>query len=265
MLFDEKITLPLGMNQLQKVLSFKADNLKDETIFYFDPLFIVNYKDSSLKGKFFINYVSNLKLSILMDHSENLSKEEKFDLMKEYILSSNNSLIPTFNACLAAVLLENKGVDVGDNSWLNKQERKEFFILNQETLEKWERFLESIPYSLPFCVEHFAQSLGKKFIEEGQVELIDDPNYVGKNIAYLTLIPDFIEFYISLKSKHKPALFEPQWFEPIFSGHSMLNFMITGPSSLFPFMTGLFDDWFKPEDLKNITNSKEYKNPEQQF
>lgn len=263
MLFNDVINLPLDMARLQETLKFKSENHKDEALFYFEPMFSVSYKNSSLKGKFFINYVSNLKLSILLDSTEYLSKEEKFELLKEYIYSSNNSLIPTLNACLASILLESKGVDIGDGCWLNKTERSEFYDLNKEILEKWERFLESIPYGLPYCVEQFAQSLGQKFIDEGQVELVDDPNYVGKNIAYLILIPDFLEFFISLNPKHKPALFEPQWFEPIFSGHSLLNLMVTGPSSLFPFMTGLFEDWFKPEDLNKIFANNESVNIDQ--
>lgn len=255
MLFKETVTFPLEMNPLQEVLKYKQENVSKDgnNNFFKEPFLKVSYKDSTLKGKFFINYVANLKLSINLEE-EKLDKEEKFELLKEYMLSSNNSFIEDLNNICCGILLERKGIEVISTDFMSKDEREEFYNNNKDIFGRWESFFENIPYNLPFLVNSYSEGLGKKFIENGEVDHIIDANYVGKNIAYLCFIPDFVELYISLEKRHKPVFYESQWYEPIFEGNSFMNILTSSNNTMIPFMTALFEDWYSMDEIKKVLN-----------
>jgi hypothetical protein len=253
MLYSEPQKLPLEMTQLQKVLESKSKKDTESPELFQEPMFFVSYKDSTLKGKFFINYVANLKLSIkLHEGATDIDKEERFELLKEYMTGTNLAQINTLNDVVAVMLLEAKGADFEEEVWLNKEERKEFAQENKELLNDWSRFLESILIGMPFCVEDYAKTIGKDLIDNDVIEVITDANIISKNVALLLEIPGFLENFLSFKLEHKPALYEAQWFEPVFSGHSLMTILQNGDGTMFAFMVGLMESWFEPEDYKKL-------------
>lgn len=249
MLIEKPQKLPLEMAELKLILESKSKDKESAPELTHEPMMVVSYKNSTVKGKFFINYISNLKLSVLLDGT-GVSKEERLDLLKEYMTAASVTEIENLNETAAALMLEQKGETVNVDMWLSQDERKEFIETNKDIVSKWERFLDSILVGLPFCNEAYSQSVGKELIDSEMLELITDVNYIGRNVALLIATEGYIESYLSYPVKTKPAFFETQWFEPVFSGHSLMNIMSNGSSSLFPFMVSCIENWFPEEELK---------------
>lgn len=254
MLFREELKLPLGMDQLKKILEQRSSVELMEAEIPDKPMGIVSYQNSGLKDDQFINYVANLKLCVELKTDEEIPSEEKIGLLEAYLKSHNMSSITTLNEALGIIILEEKGLPNEDESkiWLNPDERKTFSENNKEELGKWIKFMDSLVYSLPMSVEQYAETIGKELIDEGHLEVIDDNRAVGANIGFLAITPGFLEHYFSLPIKTKPALYEVQMFDPIFSGYSMISLLSSRDSLLYQFMVGLFEGWFEKDKVKEL-------------
>lgn len=251
MLFQEVIKLPLSLEQLQVVLANKSKEPVTTPKAKQPIMAAVSYKESTLKNMHFVNYVSNLNLSIGLIQ-EDLTKEERFDLLKFYLNSRVLSQIDTLATETIMLLLHKKNSIVTDpNDFLSPEERVEFISANDEVLTRYELFLESILIGLPFVIKEYAATVGKDLIESKEIPVVSDPGFISSNVVSLIMQDGFLEFYLSHPTKHKLVLFESQWFEPVFNGQNLIN-IVTGHSSLFPFMQALHDNWFSPEELENI-------------
>ena len=253
MLFEESITFPLKMEQLQKVLELKKELQQSGPVPLNIPVMaVVSTTRSALKGAHFINFVSNLRLSITLDEEDELSKDERFELLKCYLNSRMLSEIKTLNEVSTLILLERKGIVHEGDVFLTQEERAEFSQLHDELLVKYEIFIESILIGLPFSIKEYASTIGKDLIDQKVIKVITDPGYIGSNVVSMLIEPNFLEFYLSLNLKHTPAFFDSQWFEPVFNGYSLLSIM-TVNSSLFPFMQSLYEQWFTEEEIKSAS------------
>lgn len=247
MLLQEEQTLPLDMAELQKVLESKTQKDIEKPEIVQDIMMNVSYEQSTLKGKFFLNYVGNLKLSITLS-DDATTAEDRMSLLQNYMESSNQCEVHTLNDIVAVMLLEEKGAGLeNDDLWIKKPNRDKFRSDNKELIAKWTQFLDSTVYNLPFCIEQYSATIGKKLIEDGTLELVSDANWIGKNVVYLYTVENYIENYISYPTNTIPKFFESQWLEPIFTGYSLMSVMVEGNGSLFPFMLAMFDQWYKED------------------
>lgn len=253
MLFKETVKLPLSMDQLQEVLALKGEGGSEVTVKQ-DIMAEVSYKDSTLKGANFINYVSNLKLSINLVKEDN-SKEDRFELMRAYLTSRMMSEISVLNLESITMLMKRKlsNIETVDGeTYFTNAEREEFMEEYKEVLEKYELFLESILVGLPFCLKEYASTIGKELIDSGAVEAVNDPAFISSNIVSIIIEPDFLENYLSLPLKNKSLkFFDSQWFEPVFNGFSLISIM-TQHTSFFPFMQHLLEGELKKEDIDKL-------------
>jgi hypothetical protein len=250
MYFQEKIKVPLNMEQLQLVLSEKGKQDQAANPLQQDLMFVVDYASSGLKGVNFVNYVSNLRLAIVVDEKD-LSLEDKTSLLKDYLNSRMLSEVHNLAYEAMLCLLTMKDESFSQDLFLTVQERKKFILENTELLEKYECFLESILTGLPFCLKEYSNSIGKELIDEGVVEVINDPSWISSNVVSMIMAPDFLETYLSLPLKHKGKFFDSQWFEPVFNGYSLIS-IISNHSSFFPFMQSMCENWFTEEEIKQV-------------
>lgn len=250
MLFKEKIKVPLNMEQLQLVLSEKAKQDQAANPLQQELMFVIDYAASGLKGVNFINYVSNLRLAVVVD-GEGLSSEDKKALLKDYLNSRMLSEIHNLTFEAIYCLLTMKDPDYSFDLFLTTEERKSFIEENLELLEKYEIFLESILVGLPFCIKEYSNSIGKDLIEQGVVEVVNDPAWISSNVVSIIMTQDFLEEYLSLPLKHSGKFFDSQWFEPVFNGYSLMS-IISNHSSFFPFMQSMYENWFTEEELKEV-------------
>lgn len=253
MLFEGTIKLPLSMDQLKVVLALKAKNQQEQKVLITQPVMaVVNAKDSTSKGASFITYISNLRLSVVLDEENEPSKEERFELLKCYLTSRMLADIKTLNECTMALLLERKGIAFDGDVFLSPEERAEFAQLHEELLVKYEMFLESILVGLPFCIKEYASTIGKDLIESKVLPVVNKPDFISSNVVSIIMEPDFLELYLSLPIKHQPAFYESQWLEPVFNGFSLIS-IISMNTSLFPFMQSMYEQWFTEEEIKSAS------------
>ena len=248
MLFEETIKLPLNMEQLQKVLALKGSQDQTANPLQQELMCVVDYAGSGLKGVNFINYVANLRLAVEVSLN-GLSPEDKKSLLKDYLSSRMLSEIHNLAVESMLCLLSAKDDHYNQDFFLNASERKEFISENKDLLEKFELFLESILIGLPFCIKDYANSIGKELVESKVIEVVNDPAFISSNVVSMIIAPDFLEAYLALPLKHKPKLFDSQWFEPVFNGFSLIS-IISNHSSFFPFMQSMYENWFTQEEIK---------------
>jgi len=255
MLFKEIIKLPLSMEQLQEVLSLKGkDDMATGKVSQ-ETMANVSYASSTLRGANFINYVSNLRLSIDLAVEE-LTKEDKFDLMKAYLNSRMLSEVKVLAYEGMTMLVQRKDeVATTDSSaaefFMNKAERKEFMEEYSEILERYELFLESILIGLPFCLKEYANTIGKEMIEKKEIEVINDPAFISSNVVSMIVEPDFLEMYLTYPVHNRVKFFDSQWFEPVFNGFSLISIM-ANHTTFLPFMQSMYSGWMTDEDIKTI-------------
>lgn len=248
MLFEEKIKLPLNMEQLQKVLSLKGAQDQSANPLQQDLMCVVDYANSGLKGVNFINYVANLRLAVEVD-KEGLSSEDKKSLLKDYLNSRMLSEVHNLAQEGMLCLLTAKDESHNQEWFLTAEERKDFIKDNKDLIEKYELFLESILIGLPFCIKEYANSVGKELVEKKIIEVVNDPAFISSNVVSMITTPDFLEAYLSFNLKHTPKLFDSQWFEPVFNGFSLIS-IISNHTSFFPFMQSMYEGWFTEEEIK---------------
>lgn len=251
-MFKEELTLPLQPDQLQKILGARSAVELTEAKIDAEPIGFVSYKDSTLKNEAFINYVSNLKLSIMLN-TDGVSKEDKFELLKIYLKHRNISDIKNLQRTIGGILLEEKGISLDEDmlgSILTKKERKEFAKAERETIDKYHHFLESILIGMPYFNKQYAASIGKEEIDKGNVKINSDNLYVGTNVASLILDADFLMGFFAKGpvKEFEPTLFELHLFDPIFQGHSLVSLLMESNSPAFMYMIGLFEGWVKREE-----------------
>lgn len=260
MLFDEELLAPLQLSQLQVVLEQKNAITLTETQLKNEPMGTVNYTKSALKGESFINYISNLKLSVNLS-VEGASKDDKFALMRSYLKHRNIADIKNLTSTIQMMLFEDKGIGFVDEinvdslkPILNKEEREEFRALERETLDKVHAFLENILIGMPFYSKQYAASIGKDEIDAGAIVVNTDVFYVGNNVALIILDADFMTEYWGMKPYKEvmPTLFETHLFDPIFQGYSILTLLTTSNNPVLVYMIdtfeGLMEEETKEED-----------------
>lgn len=255
MIFKSKITLPLKSDQLQKVFKNKTNNDSDKKI-NLTKIAKVDYKKSSIKDEHFLNFVSNLSLNIDIIHDASLTYEEKASLLKAYMTSRNYCEINTLrDTCLVLMLSEH--IDTKElklKTWLNKKQLSRFKEENKDIVEKWIYFLDSVSITMPFYINSFADDLGQEILDNNEIELIDDPMYVGVNVGHLIASEGFMDFYISVsRSNKKLALFESHLNDPVFNGLTLIDILSQSKCATFIQMVCIEEQLCDPENLDIVS------------
>jgi len=214
-----RVKVPLSVEQIKEFFSNK------------ELVYFINYKESELKGVVFLTYLSNLDLPAEIDF-EGSTYEDKAELLQIYMSTRNilNSEVLRLN--LSKLILEHRGVDCKDmfNSPIfSDDESKKFIEDNKESLDRWERFLEStIVFSL-----HCAKELDDEMGIKEKFPVINDAQYIGANLVNLFSIPSFMEIFLSVESKHELAYFEPQFEEYMFRGKNLYSYFLCDENLIF--------------------------------
>jgi hypothetical protein len=253
MVFEEKLVIPFSVEQMQKILSLRKAKDLTKPMIAQDPMCVVDYEKSTIKGKFFVNFISNLKISILLDKTSPLKKEDKFELLEAYMTAPKLAEIPTLNSVVCVLLLEEKtGLMYPDKKpiFLSQEERTEFRTLHQELVSKWITFIDSVPLSLMYFYKPFTENSGKDLIQSKDVEIIEDHLYISANVATALITPNFLEDYLAFSKTpvQSNKIFELQMYEPIFDGYSLMSVLRESPSLVF--INGLFNNWLTVEVAK---------------
>ena len=218
------VTVPLSVDQIKEFFTNK------------EIIYLVNYKNSDLKGVVFLTYLSNLDLPAEIDFSEN-SFEEKEELFKIYMETRNIIPCDTLRFNAAAFLLEKRGLNSFnylDKLYFSKEEMKKFIENNLELVNKWEQFVESTTIYAQSTIEPLLDRLNLEEI----YPICDDQQFIGANVVNLFSIGGFYELFLSRPFAHQLTYFKPQFQEYMFRGKNFYSFYNCDENTVYKLFLG---------------------------
>lgn len=225
----------------------------EEMIEYFlnkNKFYIINYKDSELKGNRFLSYVGNLEIPFEINYI-GVSKEEKFELVLEFLKSRNIIKLGSLALTSAEILLRYRGLSnlkISTNPIFSDSEFNDFIKENEEIISKWTTFVLSTNLFMLTTVKELNEGYNFK---EGFKE-IEDANYIGQNIVQLFSVPSFMEAFFSLPIDREIFFFKHQFEDYMFKGNNL--FFYYGCPENMPYV--IFDSMIRgtinPEQIEEI-------------
>lgn len=224
------------MNFVETVAPISIENLKkyftDKTTF-----FIINYKDSTLKGAKLLTYLSNLDIPCDISF-KGCSDKECMDMIKDYLHTTMIVNIPTLERTVISVLLQAKGIiQVIDT---------EFIPNNKEILDKWISKLESLTlYNMYSIGDSF-----KEFVTSFETD--DSSDLVGVNFISLLKHEHFYPFY-SKVDKENLRFYTHYFNDYMFKGKNLYAYWANENNPMYILTSGIADGQITGESYSSVT------------
>jgi len=231
------------MSNLQTVpLSSKllVNYFEDNSITY-----DIDYLNSKLRGKSFVNYLYNIQIDTNVAVSDDMSFNEKSELMLAWLEFRDVVSVDTLSYSLLNLLLIEKRAQIRFPSIFSEGESLKFIDENEEIITHMIEFMDSI---VLFLLHKF----DKQPIETFKVNSIDDPKYVPANLANIFAIEEFYVYY-SLPFREK------SWFVKQFENkHNVIvnSFLLAKNNILLGFINAIVKNKITPEDYCKFINAK---------
>jgi len=211
------------MNIVETIAPISIDNLKkyftDKTTF-----FVIDYKNSTLKGTKLLTYLSNLDIPCDINFKD-CSTEECFEAIENYLHTAMIVNIPSLEKATIGILHQAKGlIPVLD---------KEFIETNKEILNKWVSKLESLTLYNMHIVK---DETFKEFVDSFEVD--ESNELIGVNFISLLKRKDFYSFYKNTKQEN--LKFYSRYFNDyMFKGKNMYSYWANENNALFLLTYGI--------------------------
>lgn len=172
-----------------------------------DKTYRLDLKNSKLKGESFITYVANMKLKCEIINDESLEKEEKFEVLKNFLNYAYFVDCTTLIDASLLVFLRYRNIPFhASNSWMSSEEIDEFVSLNKNTLDNIADFYDSLIISIPSFNNKFKTEVLEPALASGEIKLVEDPNLISINSISLLKIPNFLENFIGHNNQAEKEL-----------------------------------------------------------
>lgn len=234
------------MNVIETTAPISIDNLKH----YFtdkSTFFLINYKESQLKGAKLLTYLSNLDIPCDIDFKD-CSPPECFDMLKEYLNSSMIVNVTALERAIIGCLHQSKGlVPVID---------KEFIEDNKEILNKWISKLESLTLYNMYIVKDEAF---KEFVDSFPVD--ETKEMVGVNFVSLLKHKELYSLFTNTNQDN--LKFYSHYFnEYVFKGKNLFSYWANENNPLFLLTYGIAEGLIKNDEYIEMKNKtiQEFKN-----
>lgn len=234
------------MNVIETTAPISIDNLKH----YFtdkSTFFLINYKESQLKGAKLLTYLSNLDIPCDIDFKD-CSTSECFDMLKEYLNSSMIVNVAALERAIIGCLHQAKGlVSVVD---------KEFIEDNKEILNRWISKLESLTLYNMYIVKDEAF---KEFVDSFPVD--ETKEMVGVNFVSLLKHKELYSLFTNTNQDN--LKFYSHYFnEYVFKGKNLFSYWANENNPLFLLTYGIAEGLIKNDEYIEMKNKtiQEFKN-----
>jgi hypothetical protein len=209
------VSAPIAIEDLKKYFT-------DKSTFY-----VINYAASKLKGSKLITYLSNLDLPV--DIELNVSEEEQYELIKEYMTSPMLVNVGSLEFYVMSIIQEAKGLS--DNG------HKEFIEQNKELIDSWISKLDSLTLYNMFTIN---SEETKKFAESFPLDETEDIH--GVNFISLLKHPEFYSLYEKI-DQSSLKFYKKYFNEYMFKGKNLYSYWanINNPLFLLTFGIGSGD------------------------
>ena len=220
----------------------------------------IDYANSTIKGKNFITYFSNLKYRTVDIDFTHVSIDEKKTLVLEYVKHNSTANIEQLLATVIKILFYQKGYNLSlvDNSKLDieflqksiltNSEIEQFVKENQELIKELCNILDG---TLLYAIKNlnaYKEELGD-FITNN---IVEEKQEIGKTFVNLFQNETFnSHYYASIPKFDEIKYFDFYFDRPIYSGKTLMTY-ITGDCIIFPLLKMILDNSFTPQQLQNI-------------
>ena len=240
--------IPFGSDDLKKIITGEIDS----------PT--IDYVNSKIKGKNFITYFSNLKYKNITIDFSSVTKEELFELVKEFIKHQSTVHIEQFEATILKALFYYKGYDLSlvDESPLDKVYFTKCILSNEEVIEFVDQnkdlvreLIDVLDGTLLYAIKNlnaYKEEVGDKVTDNVVVDKVQ----VGKTFVNYFDNETFNSYYYStLPAFEDMKYFEYYYDRPIYSGQLLINY-ISKDCVLFPLLKMILDQEYTPEQLEQL-------------
>jgi hypothetical protein len=211
------------MNIVETIAPISIDNLKkyftDKTTF-----FVINYKDSTLRGTKLLTYLSNLDIPCDINF-KNCSSDECLDILKDYLHTAMIVNIPSLEKATIAILHQVKE--------LAPIHDKEFIETNKEILNKWICKLESLTLYNMYIVK---DETFKEFVDSFEID--ESNELIGVNFISLLKHRSFYSFFGNTNQK-RLKFYSHYFNDYMFKGKNMYSYWANENNPLFLLTYGI--------------------------
>lgn len=221
---------------------------------------VIDYCNSKIKGKNLITYFSNLKYKTVNINFENVSVEEKYELISEYIKHQSMVKIEQLESTIIKCLFRHKGYDLSlvDTSKediqilqrciLSNDEVNSFVNANTNLMTELCSILDGVILYAIKNLNSYKQVYGEEITKNIETEKLS----VGKTFVNLFKNEVFnFHYYSALPEFSKLNYFEHYYDRPIYSGQTLMSY-ISKDCVIFPLIKMIVDVEFTPEQLNQI-------------
>lgn len=226
--------LPLDDNQLLEFI----DNQ--------DKVYEIDFSKNTLDNQTALTYLSNLEMKCNVDFS-NLSLEQKFDLIKTYMMFDSMVSIENLEKITLQIFNQYKGLIIEDSilDILSKDEISSFIKENQDLLQKYDEVLSSIFF---FNLMSFYNNEEKELMKKGCTKIIQNPRYIGINFVNLLKYPEFYAQFLLDKPKY--TYYFKEYFEDyMFKGYNLFKFLQTKNNIILRVFSDIFNSTTVKEEV----------------
>lgn len=179
-------TIPMSTDQIQELFLNPGNS------------YIVDFKNSKLKGESFITYIANMRMKCTLMPDPELDQKEKFDILTQFLEFNYFVDCDTLISVAALIFLRSRGVPIiNSQEWMSFEEMDEYISANSELILKISDFYDSMIIAVPSFNKDFKNSYLEPAIASGEIELIEDTNAISINTFGPLTIPDFLECFLA--------------------------------------------------------------------
>ena len=192
--------------------------------------FIIDYKESTLKGKLLLTYLTNLNMPVDVSFVPSALKYTDYaELMEAYLNQRAIVNCQSLVGMAVELLLYFAGVPGSESPYVSNvsdEWMEKFCRSHTELLATWRVFLDSMVIFIGLKV------MKLNLQDNEQIPIIDDRDAIGHNVANVIGAPNFLMTYIANTALESQAYFKKQFEEPIFAGKHLIHYFYTNGNDL---------------------------------
>ena len=240
---------PFDSDTLKKIITGELDSPE------------VSYKDSTIKGKNFITYFSNLKYKTINIDFTDISVSEKKELLVEYIKHNSTAKIEQLLVTVIKVVFYQRGYDLSlvdksksDTEYLQKSILTNYEI--EEFVKQNDQLVKTLCEILDGTLLYAIKNLNSYKEEMGDFitnNIVIDKQEVGKTFVNLFQNETFnSHYYAGIPNFNDIKYFEFYFDRPIYSGKTLMSHITEGCCIIFPLLKMILDNKFTAEQFQSI-------------